>query len=380
MKSSQKSVKIKINQENYKNEDLINEVEESEDDNSTSKNLDDNGIISENPEIKKHQRCVPLEIYTKVYNDKQTLLSKVESLNKEINTLTSLNSIENNDDMKTLDSKCKDLEREKTNIENVLLNQENYVNKLKKKIEKLQSQIMKKNEEIMKRDNTITELNDKIEELNNKLANMKQNYKLAEKTEIMRLNEKISYLNNEVEIKQSKIDFIDKRHKNLQVKYLKLLGDKRKMTQENMAIFKFNKSENEREKDKLSDINSNSSGKYLDSLKTYNSMKKSENNLNKSKKMGNVSTSNKLSKDVHLPEIKNKNNKSEKRAVSLQKDVNKNNKKNIKNNALKDLNMLLSDYSEGDEEKTDKNEDMEDEDEYVNENNELQKDDENSED
>ena len=81
------------------------------------------------------------------------------------------------------------------------------------------------------------ELNAKIEELNNKLVNMKQSYKLAEKKEIMRLNEKISYLNNEVELKQSKIEFIDKRHKNLQVKYLKLLGDKRKMAQENMSIF-----------------------------------------------------------------------------------------------------------------------------------------------
>ena len=76
MKSSQKSVKIKINQENYKNEDLINEVEESEDDNSTSKNLDDNDIISENPEIKKHQRCVPLEIY----NIKKSWLSGVSIL------------------------------------------------------------------------------------------------------------------------------------------------------------------------------------------------------------------------------------------------------------------------------------------------------------
>ena len=138
MKSSQKSVKIKINQENYKNEDLINEVEESEDDNSTSKNLDDNDIISENPEIKKHQRCVPLEIYTKVYKDKQTLLSQIAILNEELNSLNNnkTNKIikDQNEELKLLDNKCKNLQREKTNIENILLNQENYVDKLKKKL------------------------------------------------------------------------------------------------------------------------------------------------------------------------------------------------------------------------------------------------------
>ena len=107
-------------------------------------------------------------------------------------------------------------------------------------------------------------------------------------------------------------------------------------------------------------------------------MKKSETNLNKSKKMGNISINNKSSKDIQLPEIKNK--KKEKRAVSLQKDINKTNKKNIRNNALKDLNMLLSDYSDGDEENMEKNEDMEDEDENGIENSEQQKDDENSED
>ena len=54
----------------------------------------------------------------------------------------------------------------------------------------------------------------------------------------MKLNDKITYLSNEIEIKQSKIDFIDKRHKNLQIKYLKVLGEKRKMTQDNLPIFK----------------------------------------------------------------------------------------------------------------------------------------------
>ena len=184
MTSSQKSVKIKINQENYKNEYLINEVEESEDENSTSKNIDDNGIISENPEIKKHQRCVPLEIYTKVYKDKQTLLSQIAILNEELNSLNNNNTNkikDQNEELKLLDNKCKNLQREKTNIENILLNQENYVDKLKKKIEKLENEIAQKNEEILLKDNNIMELTDKLEELNDKINTMKQTFKLNEK-------------------------------------------------------------------------------------------------------------------------------------------------------------------------------------------------------
>ena len=314
MKSSQKSVKIKINQENYKNEDLINEVEESEDDNSTSKNLDDNDIISENPEIKKHQRCVPLEIYTKVYKDKQTLLSQIAILNEELNSLNNNNTNkikDQNEELKLLDNKCKNLQREKTNIENILLNQENYVDKLKKKIEKLENEIAQKNEEILLKDNNIMELTDKLEELNDKINTMKQTFKLNEKKEIMKLNDKILSLMNEVEIKQNKIDFINKRHKHLQIKYLKLIGEKSKLTQDLIPLFK-----NSKEKDIFSEITSTNGSKNMDTIKSYSSIKKTEYNNNikiinkKTKDKKELSALNiKLYKDLYLPEIKNKKNK-----------------------------------------------------------------------
>ena len=318
MKSSQKSVKIKINQENYKNEDLINEVEESEDDNSTSKNLDDNDIISENPEIKKHQRCVPLEIYTKVYKDKQTLLSQIAILNEELNSLNNnkTNKIikDQNEELKLLDNKCKNLQREKTNIENILLNQENYIDKLNKKIEKLEKEVAQKNEEIIQKDNNIMELNGKLDELNDKINTMKQAFKLSEKKEIMKLNDKISSLMNEVEIKQNKIDFINKRHKHLQIKYVKLLGEKSKYTQDLIPIFK-----NSKEKDLISEIASSNGSKNMDTIKSYSSIKKTEyNNINiiKNEAKGKKELSSlniKLYKELYLPEIKIKENKIKKR-------------------------------------------------------------------
>ena len=306
---------------------------------------------SEKEEIKKHQRCVPLEIYTKVYQDKQTLINKVELLNREINTLS---KDAKNDEIKILDNKYKNLIREKTSIENILLNQEKYVSKLKKKIEKLEKQIMKKNEEIVEKDNNIVELNDKIEELNNKMINMKQNFKLVEKKEIMKLNDKITTLSNEIEIKQSKIEYIEKRHKNLQVKYLKLLGDKRKIAQDKIPFFKYS---NDKEKDKISEISNSTRSKNIES---YKSIKK-ENMDTKISKNGNNSRNGRTNNNIHLPEILQ--NKNSKMTFSLNKDrKNKNIKNNIKSNALKDLNNLLSDFSDDGGENKKKDEDIESDD------------------
>ena len=136
------------NKQNENDNEKSKSIIKNEQNNNSQKNLDSNICThnntdnpTDNPEIQKHKRCVPLEIYTKVYQDKQTLINQVELLNKEITTLSS-NSI--NEEMKILDTKYKNLLREKTSIENVLLNQEKYVSKLKKKIQKLESQIQKK--------------------------------------------------------------------------------------------------------------------------------------------------------------------------------------------------------------------------------------------
>ena len=48
-----------------------------------SKTNKDNNIISE------HKKCVPLQIYQKVYLDKQKLISEINNLNNEINNLNS---------------------------------------------------------------------------------------------------------------------------------------------------------------------------------------------------------------------------------------------------------------------------------------------------
>ena len=350
MKSSKKSGSIQCEQENFKNEPLNNSKEDFEDNYNNTKNLDVNDIILDNKDMNKHQRCVPLEIYTKVYQDKQTLLSQVELLNQEIISLNSTKSSkmkDNNEILKILDNKCKNLQREKTNLEEILLNQENYVDKLKKKVERLENQITQKNEEILLKENNILELNDKIEELNDKINNMKQSFKINEKKEITRLNDKILSLINDVELKQNKIDCINKRHKHLQIKYLKLLGDKRKFTQDLIPLYKQSK-----EKELLSEINSTTGSKHMDTIKSYTSIKKTDNNIimnnkNKKEKKEFSSLNIKLYKDLYLPNIKTKGNKE---------------KNSKKNNELKEINYILSEYSDNEDNK------------YINQNDEIEED------
>ena len=355
---------------------ILSNAKSKKEKNEVSNNIKENNNSNE-ASSKKHQRCVPLEIYKKVYQDKQTLLNQVELLNKEISSLCNTNNIikSKNEEIANLENKYKILQREKNNIENILLNQEKYVSKLKTKIEKLEKNIMKKNDELLLKENTIAELQDKNEELKNKIITMKENFKLSEKKEIMKLNDQITTLSNEIEIKQSKIDYIDKRHKNLQNKYLKLLGDKRKMTQDNLFLYKHN---NDNETENFNTLNSNTIKRPInkiytnsESLKsTYSNMEKKENNKIKSKSRG-------KEKEMKLPEILNTANKGNKNKspspISYKKssklnDDKKNGKKmkednKESNNALKDIDMLLEDcYTD---ENNDNCEEIEDEDEEI---------------
>ena len=360
MKSSLQSGKTKDKLEDNKNENYEEFKEDSQDNFfSTSKNIDDSDTDIENKDIKKHQRCVPLEIYKKVYKDKQTLLNQVELLNEEITTLNTDRTSklkDKNDLMKVLDIKYKNLQREKSNIENILLNQENYVDKLKKKIEKLENQLSQKNEEILRKDNVIVELNDKIEELKNKINSLKQAFKLTEKKEIIKLNDRILSLSNDVEIKKTKIDFINRRHKHLQLKFLKLLGEKSKFTQDLMPLHKQNK-----EKEILSEIDGTSGNKNFDTIKSY-SIKKPGNIIkNNSKKIlkekRDIRSLNlKLLNDLYLPKIKKKGNRQQ---VTYST-------KNLKESkTIKDKDYILSDYSDEEKENKYKNEEFEENEEDI---------------
>ena len=65
---------------------------------------------------------------------------------------------------------------------------------------------------------------------------MKENFKKETKKEIIKLNEQINNLQNEIEIKEQKEEQNNVKYNNLQLKYLKMIHDKKKAEQDNLLM------------------------------------------------------------------------------------------------------------------------------------------------
>jgi hypothetical protein len=178
-------------------------------------------ILSEN-----QNRCIPLELYQKVLNDKKQLLKKVNNF--------TLNIKQKENEILALQIKLKKYEQDKMNETNILLNQEKYVNQLNKKIEKLESIIVKYKREMLNKESEILESKEKFDEFKNNLEHSKNIFKLEYKKQLDKKNEKINLLNREIEIKNNKIEKFEKKYTFLQEKYLKALNEKNKMDQESV--------------------------------------------------------------------------------------------------------------------------------------------------
>lgn len=198
-------------------DDQLNKEMEITPDKLDTKNIN-NKLNNDKNVILEHKKCVPLQIYQKVYLDKQKLISEINNLNSEIDNLN-----KNNDKLPSLEKEIKDLQRNIKNYQNALIKQEKYVNILKSRISKLEKQILKKDEEIMNKDNTIYELNDQVNELTHKIQNIKEMHKLDSQQEIMNKMDEINMLKNKIELNEKKMEFRERKYQNLQNKYLKLL-------------------------------------------------------------------------------------------------------------------------------------------------------------
>ena len=139
----------------------------------------------------------------------------------------------------SLQNELKNVKREKQFLENIVLKQEKSINNLQNKITKYDKQLIKKNEELLIKDDTINELKEKIEELIANNKNIKNNFKINEKNEIIKMNDIINNLKNELEIKDKKMELNEVKYNNLQIKYLKLFQQKRKI--ENESLLKISK-------------------------------------------------------------------------------------------------------------------------------------------
>ena len=192
--------------------------------------------IENDIQISKHKKCVPLDVYQKVFNDKQKLIEQLEEFNNKLKNEANEEKI---NIISSLQSKLKIVENSNKTLENILIKQEKAMINLKSKLTKYEKILNKKNEEILIKDNIINDLKEKIEELIEKNKNLKNIFKLNEKNEILRLNEIINNLKNELELNKKKFEFNNKKFENLQVKYLKLFQQNKK--NENEFLLKLTK-------------------------------------------------------------------------------------------------------------------------------------------
>ena len=109
--------------------------------NDENKNMND--IKTENIDVKigNHKKCVPLEIYQKVFNDKQKLLIQLEEINNKLQANISDEKINM---ISALQNKLKIIEKSNKSLENILIKQEKSVINLKSKIAKYEKLINKK--------------------------------------------------------------------------------------------------------------------------------------------------------------------------------------------------------------------------------------------
>ena len=237
---------IKITDEIEKEKEENKEVEEGKKDGENQK-VDDDEINKQNIFKKSdmqiinensinilsdnQNRCVPLELYQKVLNDKKQLLKKVNNFTLMIK--------QKENEILALQIKLKKYEQDKMNETNILLNQEKYVNQLNKKIEKLESLIVKYKKEMLNKESEILESKEKFDEFKNNLDHSKNIFKLEYKKQLDKKNEKINLLNREIEIKNNKIEKFEKKYTFLQEKYLKTLNEKNKINQE--SVYQNNK-------------------------------------------------------------------------------------------------------------------------------------------
>jgi len=225
-----------------------------------------------NTNVSKHGKCVPLAVYQKVFDDKQRLISQLDIINTQLQTALNNEKINL---VSSLQIQLEKAEKEKNTLENIIIKQEKSITNLKTKLAKYEKQLNKKGEEILIKDTMINDLKTKIEELIEKNKAIKNNFKLSEKNEIIKMNDIINSLKNEMEIKEKKFELNNKKFTNLQIKYLKLIQQKRKM--ENESLLKLSKEQmtNMRLKNNLS------TPKKLNLIPSHNTIKNNRINNNK---------------------------------------------------------------------------------------------------
>ena len=183
-----------------------------------------------------HKKCVPLEIYQKVFNDKQKLIEQLEIINNKIQTQMPDDKINL---ISSLQNKLKIVEKSNKSLENILIKQEKSIISLKSKLAKCEKLLNTKSKELLVKENIISDLKEKIGELIETNKKIKNNIKINENNQYIKMNDIINNLKNELEIKQKKSELQINKYNNLQMRYLKLVNKNKKS--ENEFLLKLSK-------------------------------------------------------------------------------------------------------------------------------------------
>ena len=236
--------KLEKNQKQNAEEEKKKEVKNENNDNQVPKNLyetltNDYMKLKEQFELLKTSKNNELEEikiqYEKKYDDYQNKLS-ADMKKKEMNYLKEKE--EQNQKLSDKNSKLLDYENQIKNLNNTILN-------LNKKLSQFEK-IIEDNIDLLNKKTTANELSNKntkielekkeleknqllniIKEQKLQIKNIKENQELEDNNEINRLRAEILTLKSTIEVKNENIKNIQKIHKNLQEKYLKMCSEKR---------------------------------------------------------------------------------------------------------------------------------------------------------
>ena len=187
-------------------------------------------------------------------NFKETAFIKLNEDNSKLISDKELKITELKEQIKKLNESLSNYQKIKTDLENIALKQEDKINELGYKVTKIETILKNKNLEIKQNEDYAVQLMNIIKEQKVQMQNLVNNNQEKENDLIKSLKNNIENLKNSIEIKENTIQTIQKSHKILQDKFLKLCSDKRKKEQEDLLIqakeMKIKK--NEREKGNLS--------------------------------------------------------------------------------------------------------------------------------
>ncbi len=197
----------------------------------------------------------------------------------------------------------------KLDLENIILKQEEKVNELGNKVNRIENILKKKNAEIKQNEDYAIKLMNIVKEQKSQMENIRNLKNENDNDILLNLQNEIENLKNTIELRDHTITKLQKNHKSLQEKHLKVCSDKRKKEPDELLNqakdMKVKKIERER---------GNSSNKSI-----YNNNTKSEINIRNDNIKSEINMRNDNTKNEINIRNDNINNNNKQKIIKLKK-------------------------------------------------------------